>query len=191
MVPARVRFFLPVYPPLPNRRTWSDVAYEYLGALVEAAIPVLCLAINWSGDIGGGIGGRTTRWFRHRDLFFGGLDDKYVNLVCGVNEIQTRNLNYGPTRLPDGEILGDTEAVITSEPDLVRLFTVGVPNVAIVGGWPRPLVENEKKALQDYSAVICPTQKDFEAVNSNGGPNIHVITPGDSEALGKLLRSLL
>jgi hypothetical protein len=165
---AEVRIFLPASPIGGPERTWADAALAYVDAFVLTQLSILCLAISQNADLQEG-----SPWHPHRDLFMGTLLDRYVNVVIGVN----------PTRS-----FGDS-----CMPELERLFTVGVPNVAIIGDGPRALDETERMALKNYDLIIVPTEEDLDGVVAQvpGHPLIVCLFATSVAALGDLMRGIL
>jgi hypothetical protein len=98
-------------------------------------------------------------WYELRECFsFRGMADRYVNVVCGIGD------------------------------DVHRLYTVGMPNLAITGvytgiGTVEPKAD-EVESLKKYDAVICPTVADAQFLKSRYGidatcvpPDPHLLTP--------------
>lgn len=170
---AEVRIFLPAAPIGGPDRTWADVALTYVEAFVQTKLTILCLAISRNADLQ-----IDSPWYPVRGYFLGGLKDRYVNVVIGVNP--TRHV-----RLADG--------AESHMPELERLFTVGVPNVALIGGGPRDLDAIEREALRNYDAIITPTEEDLHSIAEQvpGHASILHIPATDPAALENLMRNLL
>ncbi len=179
-----VRYFCTVGP---KGDEWSDVAYEYLHALVLANITVRVL------PIGGGMlsfpDDEFKHWRFHASWFTGAFADNFVNVVCTPpGQIQgqpIRASDIAPTRVvgvSGGEVPPQILAAgagasndIIYEPAyaLTQLWTVGHRNIAITGVTPEPPSEAECDALRRYDAVICPTKRDAEALRLVGVSAAH------------------
>jgi hypothetical protein len=158
--------------------SWSDVAYSYVETFVATGFPILCLALSHVADLRPG-----SRWAKYQEHFKNSLADRFVNVVIGVNPTPQIALRYIKNMRADE---------VAYEPELTRLFTVGVPNLAVVGAWPRALDEIEKKSLGRYARIITPTENDA-AVLATQGVAAHFIppTPGSVWSLTEALKGLL
>jgi hypothetical protein len=179
---ADVRFFLPMAP-AGTVRTFADLAFDYLTALTQTALPLLCLANSQNADLR-----PESRYGRYSHLFTGSTNGTYVNFVAAAIG------SWQPARkLP----LGDGDAELPAAFDLCRLYTIGVPNVALVGFEKRngqvimPQHE-ERQALKDYQAVIGLSPKQTAFLGQLIGRSDHLVTvPPTPDALEFLFRRLL
>jgi hypothetical protein len=161
---ARVRLFLPV------EQRWRKLALEYVEALCQRHVEILLLAIPFVSLA------TDDPWYAYRDLFFGYLTQpRYVNVVFGVNPIARIHFLTGLKKmqaktdtkrgLEGGEELEEPGPV----PELVRLHTSGVPNIAVIATWPRDLVPAEIEALKGYEYIVAPSMDEATALNRNYG----------------------
>ena len=164
-----MRLFLPAVGASPGENRWRDLAMMYVKALVERRIEILLLAtpfVSLATD---------DPWYAYRDLFFGQLVPNYLNVVFGVNPVPRTNVLTGLRRmqaktdakrgLESTDELDEPGAV----PDLVRLRTHGVTNLAVIAPWPRELLPEEVEALKQYEYVIAPTMDDATQLQAKYG----------------------
>ena len=85
-----------------------------------------------------------SRWDRYGEDFTRSVPKQYINIICGDN----------------GE--------------LVRLFTVGVPNIAITASWNGAPTDDEVTSLQLYDAVLCPSRDEAQVYQTLGVLAVHV-----------------
>lgn len=143
-------------------RDWLDTARQYVEALV---------AMGWSEDLllfalpyalfDG------SPWMPLRHLFIGTLAERFVNVIIGVNPLPKQHVLSGLAqrqrlsfkqqhgRRPTNEEIEGCEEP-PPESDFTRLFTVGVPNIAILDGTTRKLDPIEVAVLQLYDLVLSP-----------------------------------
>lgn len=170
-----VRYFCTVGP---KGDLWSDVAYQYLVALVDSGITVRVL------PLGGGMlsfPGKPYEHWRFRDDWFkGDLSPAFVNVVCappgqlqgqritGRSVAPTRVVGMGGGEVPShllhqGHAASD-DVVYEPAYSLIQLWTAGHRNIAITGATVATPSEEECSALRKYDAVICPTKVGAETL---------------------------
>jgi hypothetical protein len=149
---ANVRMFIPE-----GDLRWRNLAIEYIRAMVKAGLEPLLLVIPFA------VLDAHNPLYEFWKYFCGRLSSSYVNVVFGVQPISATNVLTGlkqmqaatdkkrglPTNTDD---LEEPNAVT----DFARLWTAGVPNIAMIGDWPRPLVSEEWAALDKYDLICRP-----------------------------------
>lgn len=139
----------------------NQVAFEYLGAISTSISGVSAAPI-------GPMFLYVPPWNAYAKLFGREVGMKFVNIVCALP-----GLSLG------ARVVFDEDRDGTSyEPDTAfsGLYTVGVPNVAIVAG-----VNGQKEAaevLNLYNLVVCPTS-DIKQALDRDGIGAEVVAPGD------------
>ena len=83
------------------------------------------------------------RWAPYNESLVRAIPDMFINVVCG----------------------GDDE--------VIRLFTIGAPNIAIVALYDGAPGEKALKYLRDYNLVICPREDDAMALHLLGVTTSH------------------
>lgn len=143
--------FLPGGGQDPGEQRWRELAFEYVKTMIEGGLDVLLLAIPLVNL------NENDLFFPLRDLFHGCLSTPYINVVFGVNRLVRGHVLSGLKRMQSltnakrGLSQGpDDLEEPGSIPDFVRLYTIGVKNVALIGNWPRELIEEEVTALKRY-----------------------------------------
>jgi hypothetical protein len=167
---ASIRLFLPTGG-TPGQKSWTGVAQNCVRALSDHGMTwnLLLFAFPFANF------DKQSPWYEYRELFVGNLAERFVNIVVGVNPIQkgfvlsgTREQQQAAVKAREGRELNDKDLAdlkdIVPEPELVRFFTVGVPNMAVVGGWPRKLETEEVRALRRYDIVVAPTAADLHGL---------------------------
>jgi hypothetical protein len=97
-------------------------------------------------------------WDDYTDELTREVPKEYVNIICGDNG------------------------------DLVRLFTIGVKNVAITATFNQAPTHNEVAALKDYDAILCPSDDEAQILRLLDLLAVHVAP--DAITLARLLRGL-
>lgn len=170
--PSLIRFYLVV----------QDAGLEYLEALAAAKLRVKPCPI--------GPAFLTGRWAALMELFNAPMPgQRYVNMVCAPPSFPLGSpLRADPcdprsgTRTPGAN---DTEIVYKPSTAFAGLYTVGVPNVAVVLGHDRPS-DDEIVTLGKYNAVFTPTEAAAEDLRRRGVSQASMVFPEPRE-LSKLL----
>jgi hypothetical protein len=101
-----------------------------------------------------------SRWEPFNEEFVRPVPKQYVNVICGTN----------------GE--------------LVRLYTVGVKNIAITASFGKEPSDDELETLKLYDDVILPSQKETERYRSLGVEEAIHVSP-DATTLSILLKDFI
>lgn len=168
-------------------------AYDYVQALAEEGLAdqLLLLAFPFIPLQEG------SPFHKFAHLFSGGLAERYLNVVMGVNPIletfvlsnlqENQRKSLKKQKKPVDEVELAKLDMGSPEPDLVRLYTVGIVNVALVSQWPRQLRADEVKALGHYDVVAVPTVDDANALTQRG----LITTVASPIGFAQLLRGML
>lgn len=159
----------------------EKISVAYLQALDETGLGVRLMPIGmvtaWSPP-----------WNDYPHVFTSALKTRYINVVCVPPGVPL-GAPVSPAQFGHGRSTGQ-EQVAAYEPDsaLVGLFTVGIPNVAIIAG-ESECTDKEVESLKHYNAVVCPTEKGTENMRALGVKNAICIPP-DSLMLSRLLSGI-
>lgn len=155
-----IRYFCPITHSTGEWTTYGDIAFGYFKAFLDADFQVRVLGCQ-GGDFdqtGINLSDPGSRWQPYSKNFIWPISSRYTNVVCAEN----------------GE--------------LVRLYTVGVKNVAITAVLPNLPNEKEVEVLGKYDLVICPFKEDVWPLRRLGVDIFHV--DPDASELDRFIRDI-
>lgn len=179
---AFIRYFCPVTSH-EGDVVFGDMSFAYFQAMHDAGFPIRVVATNMAtlgsrsegcesceGEgcrdgkdcahcKGLGYTVKSCRWEKFNEEFIRPIPKRYINVICGSNS------------------------------ELVRLFTVGVKNIAITGSFGKEPSDEELETLKLYNDVILPSQKETERYRSLGIEEAIHVAP-DTATLSTLLKDL-
>lgn len=161
----RVRFFCVTGP---RGLEWSDIGHRYLKALVDAGVAVRAIPIgaaHFQAGTGPKSDPRLRHWAEISDVFFGGLEQIVVNVVCAPPGLTWGTKATARQFAPPGVAASD-EVVIDRQLALEALHTASASyNVAITS----PLDEtplDHLVALRRYDLVATLTTEESDRLSS-------------------------
>lgn len=132
---------------------------------------------------------------RPQRYFLGAVGTPYVNVVdAPLGIMRGAVIPAGRFGIDKGAM--KDEVVYRPEAAFVALYTVGVPNVAIVqmppAGQPLRPAPGEAEALARYQAIVVPDHASaLSLLVMIGKRDFHVIPPADTDRLRDLMTSLV
>jgi hypothetical protein len=146
---VHVRFFLRA---LPRSVQGPSAYWSDQGHAYLQALHVAGVPLCAATTVRGGtdLGDPRGKWHDLAQLFVAPLHAKhYVNIVCGDNG------------------------------DVHKLYTIGIPNIAITGITPRHPSTAELASLSKFDEVLCPTEDDAAALRQLGVARATLCLPTD------------
>ena len=156
----------------------EGIAFSYLKAIEGTGLGVRIMPI---GVMHFGI----PPWNAVPHLFLTALKTRYINVVCAEPGLRLgAAISAAQFSVPGN---GD-EAAYEPPTALSGLFTVGIPNVAILSGKTLP-EGKELESLKHYTAVVCPGDEGAGALAKAGVRSV-VRIPPESDQLSRLFSGM-
>jgi hypothetical protein len=179
--PALIRFACVTVPSMDT----GGITFPYLKAIEDTGLGVRIMPIGMARF-------DAPPWNQVPHLFTAALKERYINVVCvepGVTlGAAVSTAQFGNPKAGDEEAYAPPTAIS-------GLFTVGIPNIAILSGATLP-EGKELEALGRYTAVVCPTTKEsldldlalYQTLGPGATPTI--IIPPDPDRLSSLFSGM-
>jgi hypothetical protein len=157
----------------------EGLAFPYLEAAIGTGLGVRVMPV-------GLVAMWLAPWNKVPAVFMSALATRFINVVCvpagitmgaPVSIAQFGRGEQGPAQGPAYEPLAA----------LHGLFTVGIPNVAIVKDG-KGLTPKELETLKIYTSVVCPTKKGAEELRTKGVRTM--VVPPESDQLSSLFSGM-
>jgi hypothetical protein len=154
----------------------GGIAFSYLKAIEGTGLGVRIMAVGMARF-------DTPPWNQVSHLFITALKTRYINVVC-VEPGVTLGGSVSAAQFS----MGNKDGAGYDPPLAISgLFTVGIPNVAILTGKVLP-EGKELESLKHYDVVICPTGKETLDLDKLGIKAL-VLEP-ESDQLSKLFSGM-
>jgi hypothetical protein len=155
----------------------GGITFPYLKAIEGTGLGVRIMPIGMARF-------DTAPWSGVSHLFLTALKTRYINVVC----VEPGVMLGAAVSAAQFSAPGNGDAAAYDPPTAISgLFTVGIPNVAILSGKGMPEAK-ELESLKHYTAVVCPTPEGANAL-TNLGINTFTVEP-ESDQLSRLFSGM-